>query len=69
MMELGERGREEGGRRGGRGGLEIGGDERLRLSKADSTSSEGQFFQRRKWRARAEADSLFVCGNFRAKIR
>jgi hypothetical protein len=60
----------EGKRRGEeRGGLGIGGDERLRLSKADSTSSEGQFFQRRKWSARAEADSPFVCGNFRAKIR
>lgn len=53
MVKLGE-GRGEG------GGLGIGGDERLRLSKADSTSSEGQFFQRRKWRARAEADSLCV---------
>lgn len=37
---------EEGGGGGGGGGLEIGGDERLRISKqADSTSSEGQFFQ------------------------
>lgn len=53
---------EEGGEEEGGGGLEIGGDERLSLSKrADSTSSEGQFFQRAKWSClRCEADSLCV---------
>jgi hypothetical protein len=48
MMEL----RRGGGERAEEEDLRIGGDERLRLSPRADSTSEGQFFQRRKWRAR-----------------